>query len=164
MIYKAAVADDLIWDKKSIKGIQRFVWRIENLVKNVDYNNNHAFSFETLRLISEVTTCYENQTFNIAIGHLMKLSKMKETNSNFVETILLMLYPVAPRLCETLLEKLGVTIDDMKWPYIPTIKPDFIKCIVNVTNKIIFRLMIRNYVLCKSHMTNSTMNLNYLNL
>lgn len=158
ILYKAAPQDDLIWDEKSITGMERFLSRIRALSESPLLKHGKTVSSMTnigdeniVDLFNEINKYYENFAFNQVIGSLMKLinylehlSSSKKTEPMFCETFrfiyesfLVTLYPLCPKISEELLFKLNQTNEMPSWPQIGLnttgLSLEVLKCIVNVS-------------------------------
>ena len=143
------------WSSNSIKGCKRFLERIwglqENVIDNDDYRD--ALVGEMHRTIKKVSADIEEMKFNTAIAALMSLlNSISEIDGKVtrgeLKTILLLLSPFAPHLCEELWETLnyGGTINDQNWPQYDETKcvDNEIEIVVQVNGKIRARMKIAN--------------------
>jgi leucyl-tRNA synthetase len=100
------------WSDSGVKGARRFldkVWRLRENVKDI------IDSKDTLRIlhktIDEVNHDIEHTKFNTAIAKLMslanELSKLEAFSLDTYLTMLKLLYPFAPHICEELYSLLG---------------------------------------------------------
>ena len=143
------------WSSNSIKGCKRFLERIwglqENVIDNDDYRD--ALVGEMHRTIKKVSADIEEMKFNTAIAALMSLlNSISEIDGKVtrgeLKTILLLLSPFAPHLCEEMWETLnyGGTINDQNWPQYDEAKcvDNEIEIVVQVNGKIRARMKIAN--------------------
>ena len=143
------------WSSNSIKGCKRFLERIwglqENVIDNDDYRD--ALVGEIHRTIKKVSADIEEMKFNTAIAALMSLlNSISEIDGKVtrgeLKTILLLLSPFAPHLCEEMWETLnyGGTINDQNWPQYDEAKcvDNEIEIVVQVNGKIRARMKIAN--------------------
>ena len=143
------------WSSNSIKGCKRFLERIwglqENVIDNDDYRD--ALVGEMHRTIKKVSADIEEMKFNTAIAALMSLlNSISEIDGKVtrgeLKTILLLLSPFAPHLCEEMWETLnyGGTINDQNWPQYDETKcvDNEIEIVVQVNGKIRARMKIAN--------------------
>ena len=143
------------WSSNSIKGCKRFLERIwglqENVIDNDDYRD--ALVGEMHRTIKKVSADIEEMKFNTAIAALMSLlNSISEIDGKVtrgeLKTILLLLSPFAPHLCEEMWEMMnyGGTINDQNWPQYDEAKcvDNEIEIVVQVNGKIRARMKIAN--------------------
>ncbi len=143
------------WSSNSIKGCKRFLERIwglgENVIDSDDYRD--ALVGEMNRIIKKVSADIEDMKFNTAIAALMALiNSIGELDGKVtrgeLKTILLLLSPFAPHLCEEMWEMMGFggTINDQSWPQYDEAKcvDNEIEIVVQVNGKIRARMKIAN--------------------
>jgi leucyl-tRNA synthetase len=116
------------WSTRSIEGVDRFLnrlWRL--IVKDGGLNPNlkdappegelHRLLHATVK---QVTEDIEGLRFNTAISSMMILLNALEDATPIpqaaVETLIRLLAPFAPHLCEELAERLGVARTGWSWP------------------------------------------------
>jgi leucyl-tRNA synthetase len=119
------------WNTRSIEGVDRFLNRVWRLIVSEADGRNPAIAaaapageLRTLlhRTIKGVTDDLEGLRFNTAISKLMvltgALAEAKPLPQEAVETLLLLLAPLAPHLAEELWERLGhrECIAQARWP------------------------------------------------
>ena len=99
------------WSEDTLRGIERFLKRVENLSDNLTGEAMSAHQEKLQhRLIADVTDRLENMKFNTAISAMMEYinafpgGKMPRVA---YETLLQVLNPFAPHLTEEMWEKLG---------------------------------------------------------
>ncbi len=109
------------WSKSGIEGLSRFLKRVWRLIHDRDDTivtpGEEGPSDALLRLrhktVKKVTHCAENLRFNTAISELMvycnALTELDTKPRQDVETLVLLLAPFSPHLCEELWERLGHT-------------------------------------------------------
>ncbi|MEC7487641.1 MAG: class I tRNA ligase family protein, partial [Verrucomicrobiota bacterium] len=136
------------WNAKGIEGIARFLRKIWRLVLNNKQNDSKVFSAqtdaETERIlnvtIKKVTEDYEKLAFNTAISQMMicanQLHKAEKITTYCVETIVKLLAPLAPHICEEIWQRMNhsTSIVEAGWP-----KCDESK-IIQKTRKIVFQV------------------------
>ncbi len=116
---------DASWTDEGLQGCRRFLdrlWRLqENLVEGDSYSEELEILFN--QTIKKVTEDYEALKFNTAIAQLMTLSNeirhKNEINRKEMETLLVLLNPVAPHITEEMWEALGYDghiVSHAKWP------------------------------------------------
>ena len=112
------------WSDKGMNGCRRFlerVWRLQEIVTDEKgYSEKHRS--EVHKMIKKVTDDYNNVGFNTAIAQMMTFVNTANAD-NYVtrgefETLLTLLYPVAPHICEEINESLGNTkmLAESEWP------------------------------------------------
>ncbi len=111
------------WSSSSIKGCRRFLERIwsmqDNLTDSDDYSERLESAFH--KTIKKVSSDIEEMKFNTAIAALMALINEcgnQPLTKGELKTLLLLLSPFAPHICEEMweLNGFGGTINDQKWP------------------------------------------------
>lgn len=143
------------WSSNSIKGCKRFLERIWGLQENVIDSNDYreALVGEMHRTIKKVSADIEELKFNTAIAALMSLiNSIAEIDGKVtrgeLNTILLLLSPFAPHLCEEMWEIMnyGGTINDQNWPQYDEAKcvDNEVEIVVQVNGKIRARMKIAN--------------------
>ncbi len=143
------------WSSNSIKGCKRFLERIWGLQENVIDSNDYreALVGEMHRTIKKVSADIEELKFNTAIAALMSLiNSIAEIDGKVtrgeLKTILLLLSPFAPHLCEEMWEIMnyGGTINDQNWPQYDEAKcvDNEVEIVVQVNGKIRARMKIAN--------------------
>lgn len=139
------------WSSSSIKGCKRFLERIWGLMDGVidsdEYRDKLVAPMH--RTIKKVSADIEEMKFNTAIAALMSLiNAISEIDGKVtrgeLKTILLLLSPFAPHLCEEMWEQMnyGGTINDQKWPEYDESKcvDNEVEIVVQVNGKIRARL------------------------
>ena len=116
---------DSEWDDNGIEGVSRFlkkVWRIayENL--NESFVPTPLMDKRRHQIIERVTSRIEDFRFNTIVSALMEytnfLSEQKEVDKNSIETLTLLLAPLAPHIGEELWQKVlkkKNSVFDQKW-------------------------------------------------
>ncbi|HLC49298.1 MAG TPA: leucine--tRNA ligase, partial [Candidatus Andersenbacteria bacterium] len=111
------------WSTASISGPKRFIERVWKIRGRVQEGDDTVEIISTLhRTIQRVTEDTQNFRFNTAIAAMMELvnlfEKEKTVSKKTFETLLLLLAPYAPHVCEELWEQLGNTgmISRHSWP------------------------------------------------
>ncbi len=101
------------WNESGVKGARRFLDKIWRLFPNVTDSNDYSKNLERLinQTILGVETDIETLKFNTAIAKMMTLTneyqKQESITRKDYETLIRMLYPIAPHICEELWQKLG---------------------------------------------------------
>jgi leucyl-tRNA synthetase len=114
------------WDEHGIKGINRFLQRVWNMVVKLkgatEAPAKPAVLLQLHKTIKRVSESTEQFKFNTAISALMELLNVLEKEpslpSQTVQAFVLMLAPYAPHLAEELWATLGhnITITYQTWP------------------------------------------------
>jgi leucyl-tRNA synthetase len=135
------------WNTKGIEGVARFlrkVWALANDEARLsDSEENEANLRELHKTIKKVTEDYESLGFNTAISQMMiclkQLTQGDQVAKTSVETLVQLLAPLAPHMCEELWQALGHegSIVDAGWPEHDESKlvEDTIKIIFQVNGK-----------------------------
>ena len=112
------------WSEDGVKGCRRFLDRVWKLQDFVTDEEGFSKDLETKmhQTIKKVSNDFENMKFNTAIAAMMSLlndfyKKGSVTNSQ-IQTLILLLNPVAPHITEETWEKLGYEgrVYQQKWP------------------------------------------------
>ncbi len=123
------------WNTNGIEGVSRFlsrVWRLffpehEGPAMLSDTPLSEALSRRMHKTIKKVTEDTEQLKFNTAIAEMMvfvnELHKARCTNRNALETLLLLLAPYAPHICEELWQAAGNDQPVSKAPF-PVFDPE----------------------------------------
>ncbi|MCM8782583.1 MAG: class I tRNA ligase family protein, partial [Candidatus Omnitrophica bacterium] len=117
---------EMEWSDKAIEGSFRFLNRVWRLVEKgyklgvVDYENAES-KRETHEAIKKVTEDIEQFHFNTAISAIMELvnfAYQTQPTKAMLETIVILLSPFAPHICEEMWRMLGhtQTIFRASWP------------------------------------------------
>ncbi|MDR0532144.1 MAG: leucine--tRNA ligase [Oscillospiraceae bacterium] len=110
------------WNSASIKGCRRFLERIWNLQDMATGGEGYLHEAEMHRTIRKVTNDIEALKHNTAIAALMSLLNViyesGKVSRGECKTILLLLSPFAPHICEELWERMafGGRVTDQSWP------------------------------------------------
>ncbi|MGB0334706.1 MAG: leucine--tRNA ligase [Opitutales bacterium] len=135
------------WNTKGIEGVARFLRKVWALANDKARLSNSGESEENLRelhkTIKKVTEDYQSLGFNTAISRMMiclkQLTQGEQVAQTSVETLVQLLAPLAPHMCEELWERLGHdgSIVDAGWPEHDESKlvEDTIKIIFQVNGK-----------------------------
>ena len=111
------------WSEDSANGCKRFldrVWRLQDMVKG-EGDTDAEMRTKVHACIKKVGEDYERMKFNTAIAAMMSLvndfyAKGSLTRDEF-HTLLTLLDPVAPHICEELNERLGFApLHHTAWP------------------------------------------------
>ena len=111
------------WNDSAVKGCKRFLERVWDLAENLQPGERYSAANETAmhKTIKKVGDDIESMKFNTAIAAMMALLNQLEKNGcNRAEfmTLLRLLAPFAPHICEELNERLGSgeTLAHAAWP------------------------------------------------
>ena len=120
------------WSTTGVEGVYRFLHRIWRMIINPETGalakevDDEPMTREQERLlhqtIKKVTEDIENLSYNTAISQLMvfqnEFSKLARRNRKAMETVVLLLSPMAPHICEELWSRLGHegTLAYVSWP------------------------------------------------
>ncbi len=108
------------WSTEGARGCSRFLNRVWNLVDMIKETN--ANDINLAWVIKKVSGDYESNKFNTAIAQLMTAVNVfyqrGSVTKSELNTILILLYPVAPHIASEMYEKLnrGAKITKAKWP------------------------------------------------
>ncbi len=111
-----------IWSEDGLKACFKLltrVWNMQDILKEGDkYSKELEFAVNTA--IKKVGEDIESYKFNTAISAIMilvnEIYKVKSINKKEFETLLVILSPFAPHLCEELYTKYFGSMKDAKWP------------------------------------------------
>lgn len=159
ILFAAPPEDQLEWSDRGIGGASRFlnrIWKltkIKNLklkIKNLEEDLLNLKK-KTHQTIKKVTEDLENFKFNTAISKIMELvnqiyslqsvvySKNREAREA-IKTIVLLLSPFTPHICEEMWQKLGYkkSILKTRWPSYDEalIKEEMITYVIQVNGKV----------------------------
>jgi leucyl-tRNA synthetase len=142
-----------LWSTQAIEGVNRFIRKVWALFEPSGIGGKEA-SQDTLRLmhktIAKVSHDIQHFSFNTAISAMMilvnHLGKEERRSRQVLETLLQLLSPFAPHLCEELWQELGhqKSIFLSKWPqFDPELaKDEEIELPVQVNGKLREKLMV----------------------
>ncbi len=123
-MFMGAFDQAIPWSTNGAKGCRKFldrVWRLQDkLVESKNYSSAmNAMMHETIRKVSEDI---EKMKFNTAIAAMMslvnELSAQAQVTTAEMETLVKLLSPVAPHICEEIWQNLGHNepIHHQPWP------------------------------------------------
>lgn len=132
---------------EGVVGIERFFGRLFFLVSQIhnSLGNEKHFEIERNKLIKKATNDIENLDYNTIIASLMEflnlLDKQKEkVSKNDLETLIIILSPLAPHFCEEMWEMLGnkTSVFKATWPEFDEskMKEEKVKLIIQVNGKV----------------------------
>ena len=113
------------WSDNAVKGCKRFLDRVWNLSENLTDSMDYSAANESAihKTIKKVADDIEAMKFNTAIAALMALVNdfyQNGCSKGEYKTLLLLLSPFAPHMCEELWETLGFNAEGMAceqaWP------------------------------------------------
>jgi leucyl-tRNA synthetase len=110
ILFAAPPEAELEWDDSGIEGAFKFlnrIWRIKDNLKEKSPVALIRIMHKTIRKVSED---FQNFKFNTAIASLMEFTNaiyLSGADKEVFSTLLLLLSPIAPHLCEELWEALG---------------------------------------------------------
>ncbi len=116
------------WNENGVTGCKRFLDKVYKLLEKVVPGEEYSPALVTPmhKAIKEVSSDIENGKYNTAISKLMILnnecSKQKQLTKKDVETLICLLNPFAPHMCEEMNELLG-----NKTPLVTTPWPTYIE-------------------------------------
>jgi len=101
-----------MWSEESLMGVYRFIGKVYSLfakVKDVKTNENDLRAMH--KAILEVTERIDQMKFNTAVSSLMTyvnyMANMDEVPTQMYETLLMLMCPFTPHLCEEMWARLG---------------------------------------------------------
>lgn len=134
------------WNENGAKGCRRFldkVWRLqEKLVPSREFSQaTISLMHKTIKMVSED---YEAMKFNTAIAKMMilvnELTALEQVTTQDLETVLKILYPVAPHLGEEIWEALGhqTFLQSQAWPTYDEqyLLEETVEIVVNINGKV----------------------------
>ncbi len=160
ILFAAPPQDQLEWSDRGIGGASRFlnrIWKLTKIkslklkIKNLEEKDLLNLKKKTHQAIKRVTEDIENFKFNTAISKIMELvnqiyslqsvaySKNREVREA-IKTIVLLLSPFTPHICEEMWQELGYgkSILKTKWPSYDEalIKEEMITYVIQVNGKV----------------------------
>jgi leucyl-tRNA synthetase len=156
ILFAAPPEDQLEWNAGGLEGAWKFLNRVFNMVENRyaagapgSGSDDKNLERERATAIKKVTQAYdEGYKFNTAISFLMILAnaidKYKEERTDqlnrTIETLVLLLSPFAPHMCEELWQKMGhkESIAKISWPEYSekSLEQDTVTIVVQVNGKV----------------------------
>lgn len=134
------------WSENSVKGCRRFLDRIWTLPEQMVEGSHMTPALETTihKTIKKVSEDFETLKFNTAIAAMMSLlndfKKSETITQKDLQTLLLLLNPVAPHITEEMWQKnqFGGMITDQSWPAFDPEKvvDDVIEMAVQINGKV----------------------------
>jgi len=128
--------EDVEWTDAGLNGVARFLQRVWRLVlepESIAVEGNDAdarvLARKVAQTVKKVTDDYDDLRFNTAVAYLMELANAMQDHlqrggardaswDGAVETLVKLLNPVAPHVCEEMWERLGREglLADAAWP------------------------------------------------
>ncbi len=107
-----------VWNTNSIKGVKRFIERVEKLKEKINSDTNIGSTNQNIihQTIKKVSEDIESFKFNTCVSQFMiTINEFEERGVSAEEykNFLLILRPFAPTLCDKILKEMGV---DYIWP------------------------------------------------
>jgi leucyl-tRNA synthetase len=134
------------WSENSVKGCRRFLDRIWTLPEQMVEGSDMTPALETTihKTIKKVSEDFETLKFNTAIAAMMSLlndfKKSETITQKDLQTLLLLLNPVAPHITEEMWQQnqFGGMITDQSWPAFDPEKvvDDVIEMAVQINGKV----------------------------
>ncbi len=122
-MFMGAFDQAIPWSTNGARGCRKFldrVWRMQEMLSGEDMSEDMRVSVN--QTVKKVSEDYEKMKFNTAIAAMMSLvnefyQKGTVTNAEY-RTLLLLLSPVAPHICEEIWQSLGYgkPVYQQKWP------------------------------------------------
>jgi leucyl-tRNA synthetase len=119
-------ADDVDWETVAIEGTYRFlkrVWRLADPAGDADKADDEAaieVTRATHRLVNRISDDYDRWSYNTAVAACMEfvnLLSKQGTTEEAVDTLLLLMAPMAPHITAELWERRhGTHIHEQAWP------------------------------------------------
>ena len=147
-LFAGPPADDVDWETVGLEGCARFlrrVWRLASPGAGAAAASSEASAGvdrAAHRAIAKVTDDFERWSYNTAVAALMELSNLlsKEGTTEFaVDTLLLLLAPMAPHVTAELWEaRHGDHVHEQRWPVADPelVRPDSVTLVVQVNGKV----------------------------
>lgn len=142
------------WNENGVKGCRRFLDKVWRMFEKVNSLQPYTASTEALvhKTIKGVSEDLENMKFNTAVAKLMtltnELSSLETVSKGEYETLLKLIYPIAPHVTEELWEMLGhdETLVFESWPQFDESKmvEDLVEIVININGKVRDKLTLPN--------------------
>jgi len=143
ILFAAPPETELEWDARGIEGASKFLNRVWRVGDNLKDKADEALIRAMHKIIKKVSEDIEGFKFNTAIAGLMEFTNaiyQSGADKNVFESLLLMLAPIAPHLCEELWSGLGNkgSIFKAPWPkYDPKLLiEDTVTIVIQVNGKV----------------------------
>ena len=124
-MFMGAFDQAIPWSMNGARGCRRFlerVWRLQDAVDNKKAAISEPVRVLVNQTIRKVSEDYENMKYNTAIAQMMTLvnaySARDTITAGEYKTLLLLLSPVSPHICEEIWQRQGYggTVRDQAWP------------------------------------------------
>jgi len=123
VMFMGAFDQPIPWNEQGTKGCRRFLermWRLMDMVSD-SKESDRAMHSKVHACIKKVSEDYERMKFNTAIAAMMALVNdfyaCGRVTKEELRTLLLLLSPVAPHICEEMNEQLGFSqLYEASWP------------------------------------------------
>ena len=123
VLFMGDYAEEAPWNEQGVKGINRFLDRVNRLssIVNDKTSITPAFEVQINKAIKKVTEDIESLKYNTAIAELMKLINTfydaKEITKADLSVFVALLYPFAPHISEEINANLGnESLTKLEWP------------------------------------------------
>ncbi|MCX7927179.1 MAG: leucine--tRNA ligase [Candidatus Omnitrophica bacterium] len=147
ILFAAPPEAELEWDDRGMEGAYRFLNRVWRIQDNLKEKANEVVLRQLHKTIKKVSEDYESFKFNTAIAAMMELVNtiyLYGADKKVFETVVLLLAPIAPHMCEELWQILGHkdSLAKEKWPqYDPAwLVEKTVTIVVQVNGKVRSRL------------------------
>lgn len=125
-MFMGAFDQPIPWSTTGAKGCKRFldrVWRLQDMLidKHAENGIRDCLKVSIHSTIKKVSEDYERMKFNTAIAAMMSLVNdiysVGSVTYDELKTLIILLYPVAPHICEEINENMGYTepLHHTKW-------------------------------------------------
>ena len=151
-MFMGAFDQAIPWSVTGAKGCRKFLERVWRLLDMVEDGGEYSDELKVTvhQTIKKVSEDFEKMKFNTAIAQLMTLVnemyQKGKVNKAEMKTLLLLLDPVSPHICEEMWQVLGFEgmVYDQPWPKydVSCLTRDEVEIAVQVNGKIRGKLMI----------------------
>ncbi len=132
------------WNDNGVKGARRFLEKLARLEDKISGKKNDNYQSILHKTIKYVSEDIENVKFNTAIAKLMtlvnELSKQTHIYKEDFETVLKIVNPFAPHICEELWQRIGHSEDmvNAPWPIHDEAKmiESIVQMVVSINGKV----------------------------
>jgi len=143
ILFAAPPETELEWDERGIEGASKFLNRVWRIQENLKDSADHFLIRALHKTIKKVSEDFQGFKFNTAIASLMELTNaiyQSGASQQVLETLAIMLSPIAPHFCEELWQILGnkESIFKAGWPKydLAFLKEEKITIVVQVNGKL----------------------------
>ena len=152
-MFMGAFDQAIPWSMNGARGCRRFldrVWRLQEMVDNKAKGQSPALQVILNQSIKKVGEDYERMKFNTAIAQLMTMVNAfyeeGRITAEDMKTLLLLLSPVAPHICEEIWQnqQYGGYIHQQPWPSFDEkyLVDDQVEIAVQINGKVRAKLMV----------------------